>query len=98
MLFNSNVIQPPHGGDLTLSLFVSRVAANDPDRPLAFDDLTFITDGFYGTSDLHGATPFLSCLVSAILLFSVIEMSGMDESRTSLTYLAFPRPFFMNPS
>ena len=36
-----------------LSLLVFGVLADDPDTALAFDDLTFLADRFYGRSNLH---------------------------------------------
>jgi hypothetical protein len=36
-----------------LPLFMTRIAANHPDHPMAFNDLAIIADFFYGYSDFH---------------------------------------------
>ena len=42
----------------TLSLFVLRIFADDPDRTLALDDFALVTHGLHGSSNLH--RPLLS--------------------------------------
>ncbi len=43
-----------------LSLLVSGVLTDDPDRTLALNDLALFADRFYGRSNLHNDTPFIS--------------------------------------
>ena len=52
---------------LTLSLFVLRVLADDPDAALSLDDLALLTDRFYWWSNLHWLillSPFVLCFLN----------------------------------
>ena len=52
---------------LTLSLFVLRVLADDPDAALSLDDLALLTDRFYWWSNLHWLillSPFVLCFAN----------------------------------
>ena len=54
---------------LTLSLFVLRVLADDPDAALSLNDLALLTDRFYWWSNLHLVNPpFTICSLLRELL------------------------------
>jgi len=44
-------------GRLSLSLFVARVAADNPDYALAPDNLAVLANALYGCFDLHHVLP-----------------------------------------
>ena len=50
-----------------LSLLVSGVLTDDPDRTLARNDLAFLADRFYGRSNLHSDTPFYITLLKQLV-------------------------------
>jgi hypothetical protein len=45
---------------LSLSLFVFRIGADDPDDPIPSDDLAVPADLFDRRSDFHGSRPYLN--------------------------------------
>ena len=51
----------------TLSLFVLRIFADDPDRTLALDDFALVTHGLHGSSNLH--RPLLSAENTNMILW-----------------------------
>ena len=64
---------------LTLSLFVLRVLADDPDAALSLNDLALLTDRFYWWSNLHLVNPpFTICSL-------LLELLGKKRHRESVS-------------
>jgi hypothetical protein len=80
--------------ELTLTLLVARVLANDANDILALDDFAIFAEALYGGSDFHRYGLFLK-LVSVVFGFSVPACTRSRIQPGSETNGTFKSVFFL---